>query len=209
MKRLVIVGAGGFGREVLQWVQDVQKQDKRWESISFINDKLNSLDDYNLEYEITGTIADYVPVKGEEIICAIGDPEGRLKVCSYLLERGAIFTNIIHPTAVIGKQNVLGKGIIICPGSIITTNVRVEDFVIINCLTTIGHDVVIEKGCTISSHCDITGNSYLEKGVFLGSGARVLPNSRVEKNAKVGAGSVVLRRVKESTTVFGNPARVI
>ncbi|AOY75650.1 acetyltransferase [Clostridium formicaceticum] len=214
MKKLLIAGVGGFGREVFQWASDFQNKTPKWREIKFLIKSLQEKDDlalieqFHLPYETEEEIK--LSNKEEiEIVCAIGDPNLKLSVCNELEKMGLNFVTLIHPTAVVGRDCEIGKGVIICPGAVITTNVKIGNFVSINCLSSIGHDVVVEEGCTISSQCDITGSVYIERGVFLGSGARILPKGRVGRYAKVGAGSVVLRRVKPNSTVFGNPAREI
>ena len=209
MKKLLIVGAGGLGREVYQWALDIQKDSRQWEFIGFLDDNPNALDGFNLSDKLVGYITDYVPKENEFLICAIGEPAIRAKICRRLLEDGAVFTNIIHPTALIERGSKIGNGVIICPRAMVFSNVRIEDFVVVNSLTTVGHDVTVEQNCVLSAHCDVMGSAYLEEEVFLGSGARILPSVRVARKARVGAGSVVIRDVEACTTVFGNPAKTI
>lgn len=211
MKKLFILGAGGFGREVYQWVHDIQHNHQRWESVHFLDDSYNGnpLENFSLADKLVGNIKYHEPQNNEEFICAIGDPIGKLEVCKMLLEKEAQFINIIHPSAIVGETCQIGKGVIVCPGSIITSNARIGDFVTVNCLSTVGHDAIIDEGSTLSGHCDVMGGAYLGKCVFLGSGARILPKVKVNNNARVGAGSVVINKVLENTTVFGNPAKII
>lgn len=209
MKKLLILGAGGCGREVFQWAKDMNKEKAIWTSIRFLDDDLHQLDRLGMQDKIEGKIHGYQPCAGEEVICAIGDPVIRLALCNDFKKKGAIFTNIIHPTVIIADYSHIGTGVIICPRSIISTNVRVDDFVLINTFCVAGHDVIIEQGCTLSAQCDLMGGVHLEEGVFLGSGARVFPNMRVGKQAKIGGGSVVIRNVPAMVSVFGNPAKQI
>lgn len=206
MSRLLIVGAGGFGREVFQWARHINSSSGKWTSIFFLDDNLAALNKFNTEGSIAGRIVDWRPEEGEEFVCSIGDPKIRIQICDILEGKGAVFTNIIHPTAVVGEKCVLGKGVIICPNTCLTTDQHIGDHVIININTSIGHDARIARGCTLSAHCDVMGGAQLEEGVFMGSGARILPGIKVGRNAKVGAGSVVIRKVDPDTSVFGVPA---
>jgi serine acetyltransferase len=90
---------------------------------------------------------------------------------------------------------------------VITTNVSIGAFVIINLCSTVGHDVSIGDYSTLSCHCDVTGGCALGADVFLGSHASILPCIRVADRAKIGAGSAVVRHVRAGVTVFGVPAK--
>lgn len=209
MKKLLIAGAGGFGREVYQWARHMQAVNHLWDSIEFLDDNPHALDAFGPPYKVTGTIGDYFPRPGEWVICAVGDSKIRLRICTALADRGAQFANIIHPSVVAADDCTLGQGIILSPRALISTRVQVGDFVVVNPFSTTGHDAVLERGCTVSAHCNIMGFVHLEEGVFMGGSASILPGVRVGRYAKVGAGAVVVGRVEEGITVFGNPARRI
>ena len=209
MKKLLIVGAGGWGRVVRQWALDIQRQDYRWESVKFLDDNPDVLDKFGLRHELAGSIANYQPSSDEELACGIGDPLVKLEICEQLRQKGAVFTNIVHPNALVTENGKVGVGITVSPFAALVINTLVGDFVTVNAFSIIGHDAIIEKGCTLSAHCDIMANVHLEEGVFLGSGARILPNMTVGRHARVGAGAVVIRNVPPGVSVFGNPAKAI
>ena len=75
MKQLIIVGASGFGRELLQWCKDVQKVKKEWEIAGFIDDNLRALDDYECDYRVIGTIDGWQPAPDQVFALAIADPK--------------------------------------------------------------------------------------------------------------------------------------
>ncbi|HVT79053.1 MAG TPA: acetyltransferase [Phycisphaerae bacterium] len=209
MKRLLIVGAGGFGREVAGYAMDVPAAARDWELGGFLNSDPRALDGFECDYPILGDPLTFSLAENDVVVCAIGDPVGRLRLCRALQQRGARFISLIHPMAGIARHTQIGEGCIVCPRSGVSTNVRLGSFVVVNGYTTIGHDAVLGDGCTLSSHCDVTGGAVLGEGVFLGSHACVLPRARVGDYAVVGAGSVVLRRVRPHTSVMGVPARAI
>jgi sugar O-acyltransferase (sialic acid O-acetyltransferase NeuD family) len=209
MNRLLIIGAGGFGREVLNWAQDIPMQNRAWKVGGFLDADTSALDGYNCNFSILGDPQTYIPRQGDCFICSIGHPATKLRICQNLKERGAQFITLIHPSSVIGSRCSIGVGCIFCPGAIITTDVKISDFVTVNAQASIGHDVIIGDGCTLSSHVDITGFASLGEGVFLGSHAVVLPKGDVGDFAIVGAGSVVLKKVKPGATVMGVPAKQI
>lgn len=207
MKHLIIAGAGGFGREVFAWASAHPDCGREWEIAGFLDDHPAALDGFDYPVGILGTVADYLPREGEVFLCAIGAPAVKRTVCEALLQRAAEFISLVHPTAVLGRNVTIGRGVIVCPYAIITCDVSIGDFVAINCHSSVGHDVRIGDWATLSGHCDVTGQTELGEMAFLGSGARVLPLKKVGARALVGAGSVVIGHVPAEAKVFGNPAR--
>jgi sugar O-acyltransferase (sialic acid O-acetyltransferase NeuD family) len=209
MKRLLIIGAGGFGREVLHWALDVLPEHRDWKVGGFLDANPSVLEAYDCGLPILADPLHYSPQEDDCFICAIGHPLTKLRVCRYLKERGAQFITLIHPTAIIGDRCTIGAGCVFCPGAVITTDVKIGDFVMMNLQSTIGHDAVVADGCTLSPHADVNGFALLGEGVFLGSHAVVLPGATIGDYAIVGAGSVVLKKVKAGATVMGVPAKQI
>lgn len=206
MRRLLIVGAGGFGREIFRWAKEAR--DRTWEVIAFLDCNEGALTGQQIDAEVLGDPAEYEPRDGDLFVCAVGAPTAtKLAMSENLRSRGAKFVNLIHPTAIIGDSCVLGLGVIVCPYAVLTSNVTIGDFVTINVHATVGHDAAIEDGCTLSGHADVTGWATLRRGAFLGSHACVTPGAVVGEFATVGAGSVVVAKVRPHSTVFGVPAR--
>jgi len=208
-KRLIIVGAGNLGRELLDWARAIPADRRDWEVAGFIDDDLEALNGFNVDVPVLSPIADYVPVASDVLSCAIANPAIKLKVCRELERRGASFANVIHPTCILGLRNRIGKGLVMCPYSTISTNATIGDFVTINIHSIVAHDTTLEDGVTLSGQCDVMGSVYIEEGAFLGSGARLLPKTRVGQYATIGAGAVVLKEVEANRTVAGVPARYI
>lgn len=207
MKQVYIIGAGGFGREVFEWMNDVLTDPNEHQFVGFLDDNLKALDGFDIEASVVGTIKSYSVKEGDLLICAIGDPASKKAICKPLLEAGAQFLSLIHPSARVGRRCVIGQGVVIAPKVILTCDVKVGTLAMINIMSTAGHDVSIGAWSTVSAHCDLTGGVQLGEVVFMGSGARVIPKKTVGTSAVIGAGSVVIRAVLENETVFGNPAR--
>lgn len=207
MKDLYIVGAGGFGREVYGWLCAMGESDD-WQFCGFLDDNSEALTGLDYDKGVVAPIHDFEVNAAQLFVCGIGDVSTKIKLCKPLLEKGAQFLTVVHPTALVGKNVRLGKGVVLCPGVILTCDIEVGDLVMINCRSSVGHDVTIGDWSTISAHCDLTGHTQLGRGVFMGSGARIIPGKSVGDDAVVGAGSVVIRSVAKGQKVFGNPARV-
>lgn len=203
---LIIIGANGFGREVLQWVKDINKVKETWNILGFIDDNLNVLDNFECDYRVIGTIKDWVPKENERFVMAIANPKIKERISGSMKAKGAIFASIIHPTAFISEFAKVGEGIVMYPNSGINVNTTIGDFVTV-LSSGVGHDAVIGDYCTISSYCDITGGVKMGKRVFLGSHATIVPQRKIGDDAYIAAGSVVMTNIKAGTHVFGNPAK--
>ena len=210
-ERLLIVGAGGFGREILWTAEDVPADRRSWEVGGFLDADVDGarreLAEKGVDLPVVASPADYRPRDGDLLVCALADPRAKLAVCEELRARGARFGSVLHPTALVHASAVLGEGLIMRHYSGISPNAVVGDFVTINFLAGTAHDTVVGDGCVFGPHSDVMGAAVLGRGVLLGSHAAVLPGARVGDFATVGAGSVVVRRVGPGTTVFGVPAR--
>ena len=205
-KRLLIVGAGNLGREVLDWALDVPAADRDWEIGGFLDSRKSALKGLGSPVRILGNPLTFELSKNDVLLCAIGDPRTKLEYCSKLRARGGRFITLVHPTAVLGSGNRIGVGCVLSPGAIVTTNVTLGDFVGLDLHASVSHDSVVGDGSTLSPHSTVLGRGILGKGVLLGSHACILPRATVGDFAVVGAGSVVLRRVEPHTTVAGVPA---
>jgi sugar O-acyltransferase (sialic acid O-acetyltransferase NeuD family) len=213
-KKLVIMGAGGFGREVHAWLLDAIRNgscgptsDTVWEIAGFIDDVSGALDDFPGRPPILSKIDDYEPSPDSYLVCAIANPTIKKELTTKLLAKGAKFFTLIHTSVVIGTNVEIGVGSVICPMTVLSTDLVVGDFVTINSACTVGHDSEIANYSTLSGHCDVTGGVKLREGAFLGSHAVIIPRVTVGEYAVVGAGSVVIRKVAPGITVFGVPAK--
>jgi len=207
MNELIIVGAGGFGREVLQFVKDINYIKTTWNIKGFLDDNANALDNYECDYRIIGSIRDWKVGDNEKYALAISDPSIKEKVVHLLVLKGAEFVSIIHPTATIGSFNRIGKGIVMYPNSRIIVNVSIGDYVTILDNSSIGHDSIVGNYSTICGNCSINGNVKLGNKVFFGTHVSTVPGKIVGDGAYVGAGSVIMTDIKENCRVFGVPAR--
>lgn len=208
-KRLHIIGAGGFGREVLQWCGEIPAEEREWDVAGFLDDDRSILDQYPCGVPVLGAPRSFTPADGDVFVCAIGSPQIRLKLTEQLGARGFAFTSIVHPSARVGARCRIGEGTILCPNTILTCDVVVGRHCILNCFSTAGHDSSIGDGCTLSAFCVVTGFAQLGRGVMMGTHSQVVPGITVGDFAVVGAGSAVVRPVAPETTVLGVPAEVI
>ncbi len=208
MYDVIIVGAGGFGREVYMWGKE-SFSNNRYRIKGFIDDNEKAIDGYNIEIGIVGNINDYVIEEQDRFLIAIGDVDVKERVVLTLRKRGAIFLNLIHPSAIVPNTATIGQGVIICPFVILSDNVHLSDFVMMHMYSSCGHDVKVGKYCIFSPYSIATGFSILADNVFLGTHATIIPGKKVGYRSKVSANSVVMRDVPPNRMVFGVPGRVI
>lgn len=206
-QELLIVGAGGFGRELYGWLRECPEWNRDWVFRGFLDDQLSALDDFDYADGVVGPIQGYTPLPGQVFACGIGNVAAKRKACDALLAVGARFISVVHPAAVVGPHVSLGAGAVVCPGAVLTADITIGDMVLVNLNTTIGHDVSVGNWSTLSPLCNLTGAVQLGAGVFLGASAVILPRLSIGDDALVGAGAVVMRDVKSGQRVFGNPAR--
>lgn len=208
MKKLYILGAGGFGRELLWWVKDINRQKPTFEIMGFLDDDPHALDEYECDYRVVGSIRDYQPKPDEECALALGSPALKRRIVTMLKERGAHFATVIHPTAMVSEFAHYGEGFIMFPHAKLSCNSTVGDFVTL-LATPIGHDTTVGDFSVISGGCNILRNVKIGQDVFIAAGAAIAQDIRVGDGAYVGLCSVVIKDVDAGVTVFGNPARIV
>lgn len=206
MKKLVIIGVGGFGREVAWLVERINKVKPTWQLIGFVDDN-EELHGITVDgYKVLGS-CDYLINTNIYGICAIGSSKTRKKVIQKL--NGVKFATLIDPDAIISKRVLIKEGVIICAGTIITVDIEIGCHVIINLDCTIGHDAVLNDYVTLYPSVNISGNTVLEECVEVGTGTQIIQGIKVEHSAIIGAGAVVIKDIPANCTAVGNPARVI
>ena len=211
MESVVIVGAGGFGREVLEIFKAQNKISKTWDILGFIDE----------DKQLHGKIMNGYPVLGSlnwlrehnnnnlGCVCTIGTCETRKQVVEKLQEIGVNFYNAIHPSVIMSDFVELGKDAIICAGSVLTVNIKIGDHVSIDTNCTIAHDAVIGSYCRLNPGVKINGNNHLGEGVYVGTGATFIQGISVGSWSTIGAGAVVIEHIPEKVVAVGVPAKVI
>lgn len=205
MRNLLIVGAGGFGREVLTYIED---DNPLFRPKGFLDSRTGALDATPRSIGIVGDPLTYVPVEGDVFMAALGNPRARFDYTRPLREIHQVdFATVVHPQAHVTRHARIGRGCIVAPRAGISVDVQIGDFSCIQEYAVIGHDARIGDFCQINSHCTIAGGARIGDFVTVHPNAVITSGAVVGDGATVGAGSVVIGRVPPGVTVLGNPAR--
>lgn len=207
MKNLIIIGAGGLGREVHNLIPNCNGYGECYVIKGFINDIPDALADKEGYAPIIGTIRDYQPQPDDVFVCAIGDIASRKKCAQMLLDRGAEFITLTHKTAGWDRNTRVGKGCILGIRVGISCDCSIGDFTIFQDECLVGHDTQIGSFCHFHARAFIAGRVQIADEVHVGPYALIHPDKKIARQATIGAGSFVIRNVKPGTTVYGNPAK--
>lgn len=212
MKKLYIIGAGGFGREVAWLVERINEESKEWDIIGFIDDNKNIHGNKEGNYFVIGDCEELAHVKDDEVwvVCAVGNAEIRRKLIEKIEHYSNIrFATLVDPSVIMSSHIHIGEGTIICAGTIITVDVSIGKHVIINLDCTIGHDAKISDYVTIYPSVNVSGNVNVGECVELGTATQIIQGKSVGQHSIIGAGSAVVKDIPEKCTAVGVPAKPI
>jgi sugar O-acyltransferase (sialic acid O-acetyltransferase NeuD family) len=209
MKDIAIIGAGGFGREVLMLIEQINEVHRSYNFVGYFDDS-NFSDDSNVTKSIIGNIEDLNNYqKRLFVVVAVGSPEAKRKIISRIANNNVFYETLIHPSCYVGSDSNIGEGTIICGGCFITTNVKIGKHVILNLCTTVGHDTAVGHFTSVMPGVNISGEVIIDDEVYIGTGAKIINKVNIGNGALIGAGSVVVKEILPNTTAFGVPAKMI
>ena len=192
---LVVVGSGGFGREVLQLVYDINAVTPTFELLGFLDDDpTDATTIERLGSRILGTTEGLAGVAAS-IIIAVGASAPRRRLDGMARAAGVRAATAVHPWASVGRDVVLEEGVVVGAGSRLSTNISIGRHSHINVNCTIGHDTVLQSYVSVYPGVHISGGCAIDEEATLGTGCVLLPGVRVGRGAEVGAGAVVVRDV--------------
>jgi sugar O-acyltransferase (sialic acid O-acetyltransferase NeuD family) len=211
--RLIVVGAGGFGRETLDVIEAIngESRDPAFDVLGVVDSHPS---DSNLDLlrrmgvSWLGSEAEWL-ARGEaaQYLVAIGNPLVREQVAQRFDAAGLDAAVAVHPRASVGSLPRFGAGTIICAGAQISTNIVLGKHVHVNPSATIGHDSVLSNFVSVNPGAVISGDVAIQRGTLVGAGAVVLQGLSIGEYSIVGAGACVVRDVDPGRTVKGIPAR--
>lgn len=205
--RILLVGAGGFGRELLHWARSAWP-DEAHRIAGFLSADADILAGHACPLPVIADPATFEPRPNDGLLLAIGIPGVRRRVAESLVARGATFLTLIHPTATVAPTASIGTGSIVCPGAVISDAARLGRFALVNYLASLAHDAAAGDFAVLSPYATLGGGATVGDDAFLGLHASVGPGIAVGSRSKVAANSCALADVPPGSLALGVPARV-
>lgn len=210
MQKVVIIGAGGFGREVLDIFLADNQISKKWKILGFVDDNPKFHGKILNGYPVLGSFEWFKRVKSEEVrvVVAIGNNKVRKAVVDKARDQSLEFCSIVHPNITKTSFISIGEGVMITAGVILTNQIKIGNHVIINLDVTIGHDTIIADFVNLNPGVHINGNNRIGEGSYVGSGAVTIQDITIGKWSVIGAGAVVIKDVPNEVLALGVPAEI-
>lgn len=205
-RKLVIIGAGGFGREMFAAAREAVGYGEDFTVKGFLDGNPDALRGYRGYPDIIGAPETYGIEEGDVFITALGGIAARRRCAAMIEGRGGRFVSIVHRTASLGPNVTVGEGSFIAHNVVLTADIAVGRHSCVFHGSVIGHDTSLADYTHVYSLVSIGGGVRVEEGASVFPGARIVPRVTVGSGATVGIGSAVLRDVAPGTTVFGVPA---
>ena len=210
---IVVIGAGGFGRETLDVLHAVNRESStQVYRILGVLDSNPSPDNLvrlgRMGVDWLGSEADWLSSGHDaRYLIGVGRPAVRRRIAESFAAAGKSAATVVHPRAVIGSLSTIGAGSVVCAGAQISTNVTLGEHVHVNPSATIGHDSALSDFVSINPGAIVSGDVTIGAGTLIGAGAVVLQGLAVGADALVGASACVVRDVASGQIVKGIPAR--
>jgi sugar O-acyltransferase (sialic acid O-acetyltransferase NeuD family) len=206
MQDIVIIGAGGFGRELHEMLWDCLSPEQ-YRFKGFLAKDPDELAGYEVDAPILDHPDSYQPRANDRLLLAIGDMDVRRRIVETLTSRGGEFLTLIHPTSIVAKTAEVGRGAIIYPFTIVMNGAVVEDYVHLSIYASVGHDARVGKYSLMAPYATLNGFSVIEEEVYMSTHSTVAPEKRVGRRSKISANSAVMQDVPALSLVHGVPGR--
>ena len=212
LERIAVLGAGGFAQEVRWLISEINSESERFDFLGYVVSDLANLGEHDDRSQVLGglTWLDENPGAVDALAIGIGTPAVRARLGAELSASHPHlrWPTLIHPTVRLDAPSCeVGKGVLLCAGTIGTVDLVIEPFTMVNLACTLGHGARLGTGCVLNPTVNVSGGVDMGHRVLVGTGAQILQYVRLGDDAVVGAGAMVHRDVEPGETVVGVPAR--
>lgn len=209
-QRLVVLGAGGYAREVLEIVDALNARRRCLQVVGVVaatgDQTSQQLDARGVRVLGDDSVLDEIDAS---YVIAIGSADIRRRLDKVASAHGLNAATLVHPAATVGASVQLGPGSVVAAGARLTDNITLGRHTHVNLNATIGHDCVLGDYVTVGPLAAVSGACVIEDRVTVGTGAVVIQQRRVGAGSTVGAGSALLCDIGPDLTAIGNPARAL
>ena len=211
LQDLIIIGAGGLGRDTAWLVRRINRVCPTWRLLGFLDDSAEMQGKVFNGDPVLGTLEQLTEYPDAFVVCAIAAARVRRRIIARVLELvpSVRFATLIDPSAELSDTVEVGAGSIICAHTIATVNIRMGAHVIINANCTVGHDAVLHDYVTVYPGVNISGTTEIGTCAELGTGMQIIQGKKIGDETIIGAGAVVIRDLPPKCTAVGCPAKPI
>lgn len=212
MKKLYIIGAGGFGREVAWLVERINAIEETWEIGGYVDDDISLHGVTKDNYPVIGDFNYLIELSNKSdiyAVCAVGSARVRKTIINKFKNSNVKFATVIDPSVIKSDKVQIGEGTVICAGTIITVDISIGNHVIINLDCTLGHDAIIHDFVTIYPSVNVSGNVEVGECSEMGTGMQIIQGKKIGNGSIVGAGALVVKDIPNNCTAVGSPAKPI
>lgn len=206
MNKIAIYGAGGFGKEVRELIDQIGQ----FEFIGFFDDSFSHGNEIDGSLILGGLKEVNLFPEKLFLVISIADPKTKLKIINCITNSNISYPILIHPSCIIGSRNIqIGEGSIICASTIITVNINIGSHVILNLACTVGHDTIIGSFSSFMPAVNISGEVEIGEFVYCGTGVKIINKIKIGEGTIIGAGALVHKNLPSNCTAVGFPAKPI
>jgi sugar O-acyltransferase (sialic acid O-acetyltransferase NeuD family) len=208
--KVFIIGSSGYAKVII----DIIEKMGQFEIIG-LTDESRAVGEMTLGYTILGNENKLPQLFNEypeaSVVMAIGDNWTRFQAVQRIfnINPNVSFPSIIHPSAQIAKEVILGKGVVIMAGAIINSSSSIGDFTIINTKASLDHDNILEKFASLAPNATTGGNVQIGAFSAIGISATIKHGTTVGEQCVIGASSFLYHNCEANSVMYGVPAKKI
>lgn len=204
MKNIIIVGSGGFAKELFGYIESEIKKNilKECYVKGFLDISFEAYQEMKIDSKYLGSENEYTIEDEDEFLIAVGNIELKEEIISTLLEKNAKLMTYIHSTAIVDLGAKVGEGVVICPFCMVNNQAIIEDYSMLNIYSSVAHDSKLGKYSILSPYATLNGNVNSDEKLFMATRSSVLPGVNIGKSCVVSAGTVVAKDMEDLVMAF-------